>query len=621
MMQFISFITYIVLIVIVLIRNPYGRSNRFAAGLFLCFAVWSFGEIFLYNPLTPGNLVIIFEKIEVPGWASFPVFLFWFLVSLTDKKKLYNSAALKTLSIAIPVFFIALHWSGNLMQRPELMRYYWHSDWRDNSVFPYLYFTYYLSSVIAGLVYYSISLKKNGQVFKKKQAVVLFTSTAITLVLGTFFEVIKPMLHMDAGLFDYFNDMYLLIWAISLFIIIFKYRFLALTPATASESIISAMNEALLLLDDEVNISFVNRPALEMLGYKNDELIGVPFFKIIYNPELTNAFLKEVIIKRKIKSEEFVLKRRDGSPLACLFSASLVMELGEMRGIVCVASDITALLDAESGMREERDKAQKYLDELKVSYDQLKQLDILKSNFTAMVSHEIRTPITSIKGFTSFLLGGVGGKLSPQQQEFMHSIKSNTDRLLTLINDLLDTSKMESGSFSINKEQTDILGIIRSGINDVHSISENKNICITMETGLNICSVMIDPYRISQALVNLLNNAIKFSASGTVISITVDRMDLGGIEIPAYVKKSYIKPGSYVKIAIIDHGKGIEPDKINRVFDKYYQVEDINTRKTQGTGLGLNIVKNIVQLHGGTVWAESKGIGLGSAFVFIIPEE
>jgi len=377
------------------------------------------------------------------------------------------------------------------------------------------------------------------------------------------------------------------------------------------------LNEALLLLDDEVNISFVNRPALEMLGYKNDELIGVPFFKIIYNPELTNAFLKEVIIKRKIKSEEFVLKRRDGSPL----SASLVMELGEMRGIVCVASDITALLDAESGMREERDKAQKYLDELKVSYDQLKQLDILKSNFTAMVSHEIRTPITSIKGFTSFLLGGVGGKLSPQQQEFMHSIKSNTDRLLTLINDLLDTSKMESGSFSINKEQTDILGIIRSGINDVHSISENKNICITMETGLNICSVMIDPYRISQALVNLLNNAIKFSASGTVISITVDRMDLGGIEIPAYVKKSYIKPGSYVKIAIIDHGKGIEPDKINRVFDKYYQVEDINTRKTQGTGLDLNIVKNIVQLHGGTVWAESKGIGLGSAFVFIIPEE
>ena len=212
----------LILFFIVITRNPYGRSNRFAAALFFCFAAWDFCEMFLYNPSTPQYIAYFFDKFEVPAWTSFPVFIFWLMVSLTEKKDLFNSAVLKAVSFALPIFFIVLDWSGNLMHHPVLMGHYWHTDWIENSVFPYLFFIYYPACVIGGLVYYAISLKKGAQGFKKKQAIVLYISTAVTLAVGTFFEVIKPMMHLDIGIFDYFNNMYLMIWALGLFIIIFR---------------------------------------------------------------------------------------------------------------------------------------------------------------------------------------------------------------------------------------------------------------------------------------------------------------------------------------------------------------------------------------------------------------
>lgn len=606
MAQFSAFIIYIILIVIVMSRNPNGTSNRFASLLFFTFAFWSFCEMFLYNTATPPGLAAFFEKLEIPAISAFSVILFWLFVSLTGKKQLYASTPLKIVSIALPVFFMIVYWAGLLREPPVLTEYGWRSDWSEKTIFPVLYNIYYIGWVIAAISYYAANIKKTDSENSKKQAIVLFSSTFLTLAAGTYIEVITPAFHIDNGVLNYFNNIYLLIWAIGIFIVFFKFHFLALTPNSAAESIISAMNEALVILDDEINISYVNKTLLNMLGYRENELKGQPFHRLIHDKTIINPFLKEVITNRRFKNQDFNLMHKNGNSVPCFFSASLIMEAGEMRGMVCVATDITEQKQVQSDLVD--------------SYEKLKEIDTLKSNFTSMVSHELRTPITSIKGFLAFLLGGVGGPVTSQQREFLETIKNNTNRLLTLINDLLDTSKMESGSFSIVKEPCDLIKIVDNSIRDVHSISEKKMIKVNKITADTSYIIRADEYRVSQALINLINNSIKFSPEESSIDIIIEKEFIKNISIPAHVSKKDLTTGRYAVIRVKDSGPGLTADNLTKIFDRFYQVENINTRTAQGTGLGLNIVRNIVNLHGGAVWAESQGIGHGASFVIILPE-
>jgi PAS domain S-box-containing protein len=604
-MHFTAFIIYAVLIIIILNRNSHSYTNRNAAYLLACFAFWSFGKMFLHNPGTSFQLALFIERADAIAWTTFPVFVLRFMLSLTNMKDLLSKKRYSLLTFVLPVFFVVLHWRGILMFPPQRTDYGWISAWNNNSIFPYLYYTYYLGCVLVGIIILLKKYLENPNILIKKQfAIIIFTTTA-TLVLGTLFEVIFPMLQVPLGMFEDITNIYILVWAAGIFLVIFRYRFLSLTPYTASESIISSMNEALILVNDDVKINFANKSLLLMLGYKERIFFGSPLSSIFYDRAAFSPILKSIIKDGYFKINEILLKKSDGSPLPCMFSASIIKELGEMRGIVCIATDITEQKNARIKLQE--------------SYERLKDIDTLKSNFTSMVSHELRTPITSIKGFIAFLLAGVGGPISPQQKDFLETIKNNSDRLLTLINDLLDTSKMESGSFSIKKTTCDLIKILDNSIKDVRSLSEKKNITVIKDSENSELLISADDYRISQAIINLINNAVKFSTAGSKIIVKIERKKISDIQLPPYADKSALTSGSYALIKVIDHGPGLENDKLVRVFDRYYQVENINTRSAQGTGLGLNIVKNIVELHGGAVWAESSGIGQGSTFVMLIP--
>lgn len=620
MVHFAAFTIYIVLIITILTRNFYSTANRFAAGLLACFSIWSFCKIFLHNPDTPYYFAVLFEKISVVGWASFPVFGFWLWISLTGKKGLFNSPAAVVLSVVLPVFFILLHWTGLLMYAPRRMYYGWMNTWIQGSVFTYMFYAYYAGALIAGMAYHIRSQNKVISGLKKKQNVILYVSAVLTILVGTFFEVLIPVFRIKVGILQDVTNVYILIWAAGIFVVFFRYKFMAMDPSSASEAIINSMNEALILLDDEMNISFMNRHAQEMLGYGGNEIKGRPFDKAIYDGAAAAVFIREVTKNREFKSQDFVMRRRDGKPLNCFLSASVVMEFGDIRGIICVATDITALKIAEDGVRDERDMAQKLMAELKASYDRLKEIDILKSNFTSMVSHEFRTPLTSIKGFVSFLSHGVGGPLSVQQREFLDSVRNNSDRLLNLINDLLDVSKMESGGFSINKKPAELNLVISRCMKDLSSLSESRKIDVFLESSVKKCVISADEYRVSQAVVNLLNNAMKFSPENSRITVLLEA-PLEEISIPGYADAAALVPGNYARVKFVDRGCGIPQDKIMRIFERYYQVENINTRSCQGTGLGLSIVKKIADLHGGAVWAESRGPGLGCVFTLILPEK
>lgn len=249
----------------------------------------------------------------------------------------------------------------------------------------------------------------------------------------------------------------------------------------------------------------------------------------------------------------------------------------------------------------------------------LKELDLMKSNFISMISHELRTPITSIKGFLSFLLAGAAGPNTEVQKEYLETIKNNSDRLHMLINDILDMSKMESGTFAVEKHSHDIIKVIDRAVKDGAILLEKNKIKMVKETGSIPLTVDIDDYRIIQVITNLLGNAVKFSLEGSSIFVGAKEVEYGSLHLPDYAEEPERASGKYVLVYVRDQGAGIEGQNITKIFDKFFQANGADSRVLKGVGLGLHISKNIVKSHSGTIWVESEGRGMGSSFNFILP--
>lgn len=229
---------------------------------------------------------------------------------------------------------------------------------------------------------------------------------------------------------------------------------------------------------------------------------------------------------------------------------------------------------------------------LKETYDQLRQLDALKSQFLDNVSHELRTPLTHIKGFVDNLLDGVGGELSEKQVRYLLRVKENCDRLIRLISDLLDLSLIESGKISMHLEPTELYPILDETIVGIQPIADKKNIQINLNCAVDNVA-LVDPDKMGQILTNLLDNAIKYTKSDGHVDIRVTRLS-----------------DQMLQICVEDMGIGINQTELDLIFNRFHRVAD---SKSSGIGLGLPIVKNLVELHGGKVWAESE-LGKGSRF-------
>jgi two-component system, NtrC family, sensor histidine kinase GlrK len=223
----------------------------------------------------------------------------------------------------------------------------------------------------------------------------------------------------------------------------------------------------------------------------------------------------------------------------------------------------------------------------------LMETDRIKSDFFSLMSHELRTPLTSIKEGTNLLLEGMGGVINDKQKKLLTIIKEESNRLINLVNSILDLSKMEAGMAEYRFVQADVIPLIDKTLTEIEPIIKAKNITMEVLTPQDIPHLRIDPERILQALRNLIGNAIKFSPKR------------GTIRIQAVRKQTT------VEISVSDSGPGISSEELQRIFDKFQSPK-------MGTGLGLAIVKNIIQSHGGKIWAESTP-GKGSTFIFSLP--
>ena len=235
-----------------------------------------------------------------------------------------------------------------------------------------------------------------------------------------------------------------------------------------------------------------------------------------------------------------------------------------------------------------------------ILYERTKELDRMKSEFVAVVSHEVRTPLTSIKGSLELLGDERFHVLPPPQKELLSICQANTERQITLINDILDFSKLESSKLSLNFEGVEIGKLVPEAVDHIRNLAGMKGIAIDVHIEGSAGSVDADPMRVAQVVTNLLGNAIKFSPEKGKIEVWARGTD------------------EEVTIDVKDYGKGISQRDLSRLFQRFAQLDSSTTRKAGGTGLGLVISKGIVEQHGGRIWVESV-VGKGSTFSFSLP--
>jgi signal transduction histidine kinase len=248
------------------------------------------------------------------------------------------------------------------------------------------------------------------------------------------------------------------------------------------------------------------------------------------------------------------------------------------------------------------------VEQLEKDKAELRKLDRLKSAFLNNVSHELKTPMNSIIGYTDLLLDRVDGPVNEEQEKSLQKVASHSKHLLQLINSLLDISKIESGELKLELKELDLKLLIESVILTIKSLIKQKRLSLTVNVDEDLTFIYGDEDKIRQILMNLLSNAVKFTHKGGITIIAQpSRRGLGPDKIPVSAE-----------ICVIDTGIGIREEELGRIFDKFVQADPTLIRQYEGTGLGLSITKGYVELHTGEIWVTSK-YGEGSKFCFTLP--
>jgi signal transduction histidine kinase len=231
---------------------------------------------------------------------------------------------------------------------------------------------------------------------------------------------------------------------------------------------------------------------------------------------------------------------------------------------------------------------------------ELRELDRLKDEFVAVVSHELRTPLTAIRGALQLVVASDQAVPDPEYRQLVAVALRSAERLVRIVNDILDISKIEAGRMELHRTPLDLASLTTHAVNDVRPVADEAGVAIEIQGASGRAPVSGDADRLTQALVNLLSNAVKAAPRGSAVTVRVR------------------DTGAAVAISVADRGHGIAEADLSRLFRKFQQLEDPATRRTGGTGLGLAITKAIVEQHGGTIGVRSAP-GEGTTFTITIP--
>ena len=352
--------------------------------------------------------------------------------------------------------------------------------------------------------------------------------------------------------------------------------------ASRSQAILEAVADGVLVTGSDNRITFVNSSTEGILGVTDSRLLGNSLDKIGGLFGMAATAWAETI--RRWSEDPSLYQAGDSyaeqvelenERIALVHLAPVILQ-NDFLGTVSIIRDITHEVE----------------------------VDRLKSEFVATVSHELRTPMTAIKGYVDILTMGAAGALNENQMHFLEVVRNNIERLNTLVSDLLDISRIEAGRITLNPQSVDIHGIAEDVIAEVlhRSQNESKPMALSLEAPKELPPVLVDGDRVRQILGNLVNNAFNYTPQNGTILVNIHQEN------------------GEVQVDVQDNGVGIAPEDQDRIFDRFFRGENPLVLATPGTGLGLPIVRQLVEMHNGRIWMTSTGVpGDGSTFSFTLP--
>ncbi|MGD6804592.1 cell wall metabolism sensor histidine kinase WalK [Rossellomorea vietnamensis] len=331
-------------------------------------------------------------------------------------------------------------------------------------------------------------------------------------------------------------------------------------------SVLSYMTDGVIATDRKGRVILINDPAAKMLNVSRETVLSQPLVSLLgldeeYTFEDLSNEQDSIILDYSTKEQPYILRAN--------FSV-IQKETGFVNGIITVLHDIT-----------EQEK-----------------IDMERRDFVSNVSHELRTPLTTMRSYLEALAEGAwqDEEIAPR---FLSVTQDETERMIRLVNDLLQLSKMDSKDYRFNKEWIEFVGFFHQII-DRFEMSKNQNVDFKRQLPENALFVDIDKDKLTQVLDNIISNALKYSPEGGLITFSVTEKE------------------EHILISVSDQGLGIPQDNLTKIFERFYRVDKARSRQMGGTGLGLAIAKEMISAHGGTIWAESKE-GKGTTISFTLP--
>jgi PAS domain S-box-containing protein len=365
-----------------------------------------------------------------------------------------------------------------------------------------------------------------------------------------------------------------------------------------TRSLIESNIDALMTTDPRGIITDVNKQTEALTGCTRDELIGAPFKNYFTDPDTAEMGIRRVLAEGKVTNYELTARARDGTLTVVSYNATTFHDRDRvLQGVFASARDMTEL--------------KRFEETLQQTNVELEEASRMKSEFLANMSHELRTPLNAIIGFSELLKDGLIGELSVQQRGFIGDIYGSGKHLLSLINDILDLSKVEAGKMELDLEPIPVSSLFANSMSIIREKAAERRIRLELDADSTLGDIQVDIRKVKQILYNMLSNAVKFANDGghVVMRVTrVARADVGQ-RSSSWNGRSFVTRDSefeeFLRISVSDNGIGISAEGLERLFQPFTQIDSGLSRKFEGTGLGLAMVKLMAELHGGAVAMES----------------
>jgi PAS domain S-box-containing protein len=378
-----------------------------------------------------------------------------------------------------------------------------------------------------------------------------------------------------------------------------------------TRSLIESNIDALMATDPRGIITDVNKQTEALTGCTRDELIGAPFKNYFTDSSRAEAAINRVLAEGKVTNYELTARARDGTLTVVSYNATTFHDRDRrLQGVFAAARDMTERKLFEQTLHQKN--------------AELEDASRMKSEFLANMSHELRTPLNAIIGFSEVLKDGLMGELTLQQRGFIGNIFSSGNHLLSLINDILDLSKVEAGKMTLDVEPVQVSSLFVNSLSIIREKAAARRIRLVMDAAADMGEIQADARKVKQIVYNLLANAVKFTVEGGQVALRASRVPRAKVGHLAGPWKSRTFPladngfTEFLEISVTDSGIGVPPDGLELLFKPFSQIDSGLARKFQGTGLGLAMVKLLAELHGGSVAVES-GVGEGSRFTVWLP--